>query len=97
MMVLFSKLFNKLYDLVDKGPLRALSLVSALVLAGCVLWFAPKTYSLEVWQGLVIIWAVCTGVIFGVGLRPRRLRWRTVFTPLPAMLIIVASLIYFLN
>ena len=40
----------KLYAVMDKRPLRALSLVMALLLAGCIFWdpsrFAAKTSEL---------------------------------------------------
>lgn len=87
-----------LYDLTDKRPLRALSLVMALTLADCVFWtpsrFAAQTSPLSWWQGMVIVWAVCAGVVYSTGFRPRRLRWRLVFLPLPAMLIMIGALIY---
>ncbi|WP_075180727.1 cyd operon protein YbgE [Pantoea sp. 1.19] len=85
-----------LYDMMDKRPLRALSLVLALVMAGCILWdpsrVAAKTSSLSLWQGLLLIWAICTGVIHGVGFHPQRLRWQALFTPLPALLVLLAGL-----
>ena len=69
-----SLLADKLYAVTDKGPLRALSLAMALVLAGCVFWqpaqFASSTSKLEVWHGIILIWAVCTGLIHGFGFRP---------------------------
>ena len=47
-----SSVIDKLYAVTDKGPIRALSLVLALILAGCVFWdptrFAAKTSSLEI-------------------------------------------------
>ena len=50
-----------------KRPLRALSLIMALLLAGCIFWdpsrFAAKTSELEIWHGFLIMWAVCAGVI----------------------------------
>lgn len=89
---------DNLYRITDKGPLRALSLIMALLLAICVFWmpsrFAAKTSPLEIWHGLVILWAVCAGVIHGVGFRPRHLRWRLAFLPLPAMLILAIALYY---
>ncbi|MGL9773319.1 MAG: cyd operon protein YbgE [Sodalis sp. (in: enterobacteria)] len=86
------------YSLTDKRPLRALSLVMALTLAGCVFWspsrFAAQTTTLSWWQGILIVWAVCAGVLHGTGFRPRRLRWPLVFLPLPAMLVMIAALLY---
>lgn len=88
-----------LYQLMDKGPLRVLSLVAALLLAGCMFWdpsrFAANSSQLAVWQGLVMMWAVCSGVIHGVGFRPRRLRWQGFFSPLPALLVLLAGLAFF--
>lgn len=85
------KAIRMLYDLMDRGPLRALSLLLALVTAGAVLWdptrFSSQAGPLPGLQGLVLIWAVCTGVIHGVGFRPQKSRWQALFTPLPAMLV----------
>lgn len=92
-------LVDKLYRLMDKSPIRALSLITALLLAGCVFWdptrFAARTSELAVWQGLLLIWAVCAGVVHGVGFRPHRQLWRAFFAPLPAFVILCAGLYYF--
>lgn len=89
----------QLYRLMDKVPLRALSLVAALLLAGCMFWdpsrFAASSGHLAIWQGLVLMWAVCSGVIHGVGFRPRRLRWQGFFSPLPAFIVLLAGLAFF--
>ncbi|MFN1144558.1 cyd operon protein YbgE [Serratia quinivorans] len=91
-------LTDKLYAITDKGPVRALSLVLALILAGCIFWdptrFAAKTSSLDIWEGLLLIWAVCAGVVHGVGFRPQRTLWRAFFAPLPAIVILAAGLLY---
>ena len=96
-----ANLSDKLYQITDKGPLRALSLVLALVVAFCVFWdpsrFAAKTSELEIWQGLLIMWAVCAGVIHGVGFRPHRSLWKAVFSPLPAVIILLAGLLHFFS
>ncbi|KEY60892.1 cyd operon protein YbgE [Serratia sp. DD3] len=93
-----SALIDKLYAIADKGPLRALSLVLALILAGCIFWdptlFAARTSSLAIWQGLLLMWAVCAGLVHGVGFRPHTLFWRAFFAPLPAIIILVAALLY---
>jgi len=96
-----SALADRVYAVTDKGPLRALSLVMALVLAGCVFWqpgeFASSTSQLEVWHGIILIWAVCTGLIHGFGFRPNRSVWKAFFSPLPAMIILLAGLVYFFS
>ena len=92
-------LIRMLYDLMDKGPLRALSLLLALLTAGGVMWdptrFAARTSDLAIWHGMLLIWAVCTGVIHGTGFRPQRLRWQALFSPLPAMIVLVAGIFWF--
>ncbi|MFS2223490.1 cyd operon protein YbgE [Pantoea sp. B65] len=92
-------LIARLYALMDKSPLRALSLILALVLAGCMFWepsrFAAKTGPLTIWQGLLMMWAVCTGVIHGVGFRPRLLRWQALFSPLPAQIVLLLGVGFF--
>ncbi|WON76050.1 cyd operon protein YbgE [Serratia sp. UGAL515B_01] len=93
-----SSLADKLYALTDKGPVRALSLVMALTLAGFVFWdptrFAARTSSLEIWQSIFLIWAVCAGMVHGVGFRPHSPFWRAFFAPLPAIVILAAGLLY---
>jgi len=92
-------LIAKLYAVMDKGPLRALSLVMALVLAGCMFWdpsrFAAKTSDLTVWHGLLLMWAVCAGVIHGVGFRPKAVHWQGIFCPFIADIVLAAGLIFF--
>lgn len=94
-----SHLVDKLYQLTDKSLLKALSLALALLAAVCVFWdparFAARTSELALWQGYLLMWAVCAGVVHGVGFRPRRLRWRAFFLPFPAVVILVAGLYYF--
>ncbi|MGL4858170.1 MAG: cyd operon protein YbgE [Enterobacteriaceae bacterium] len=92
-------MLQKLYDMMDKAPLRGLSLLLSLLMAGCIFWdpsrFAAKTSELEIWQGFLIMWAVCAGVNHGVGFRPRALIWQTFFSPLLALIVMAAGLSYF--
>lgn len=89
---------NRLYELTDKGPLRALSLIMALVIAGRVFWapsqFAVDTSSLNAGHNLMLVWAVCTGIIHGTGFKPRRWGWRLFFLPLAAMVVLAFALFY---
>lgn len=99
---MIKRIADTLYRLTDRASLRALSLILALALAGRVFWiparFAASTSSLTVWHNLLIVWAVCAGVIHGVGFRPRRWGWRLFFLPLAALLVLIAALSYsFLN
>ncbi len=92
-------LADKCYQLMDKRPVRALILIMALTLAACVFWmparFAANTSSLPIWQGILLIWAVCSGVTFGVGFQPNRFIWRLFFHPLPAFFILLFGLCHF--
>ncbi|WP_428945585.1 cyd operon protein YbgE [Pantoea sp. FN060301] len=96
-----AELIRRLYRVMDKRPLRALSLLMALLLAGCIFWdparFAANSGQLKIWQGLLLVWAVCAGVIHGVGFHPRRLRWQAFFSPLPAFLILLTGLFSFFS
>lgn len=87
------------YRLMDKGPLRALSLIIALWLAGCVIWqparFAARTSDLALWHGLLMIWAVCAGVVYGSGLRLQRARWQLLLAPLPALIVLIIGIFWF--
>lgn len=53
------KLIRTAYRLMNKGPLRALSLILALIVAGCLFWdpsrYAASTSTLSVWQGILVI------------------------------------------
>lgn len=88
------------YNAMDKRPLRALSFVLAIVLAGCIFWdpsrFAAKTSELEIWHGFLLMWAVCAGIIHGVGFRPRAVHWQGIFCPLIADIVLVVGLFFLL-
>nr|WP_314267316.1 cyd operon protein YbgE [uncultured Moellerella sp.] len=94
-------LADKCYQLMDRGPVRALILILALLMAGMVMWdpsqLAANTSSFKIWQGLLLIWATCASVIFGVGFRPQKLLWRTVFHPLPALILLILGLFRLFN
>lgn len=86
-----------LYAFMDKSPLRALSLILALAFAGAIFWdptrFAAATGVFSVWQGFLMIWAVCAGVIHGVGFRPRRVLWQGIFCPMLADIVLLTAFV----
>lgn len=92
-------MLDKSYQLLNKGPIRALVLIMALALAFCVVWdpsrFAANTSSLQVWQGLLMIWAVCAGVVFGTAFTPKHVIWRIFFHPIPAVIVLGFGLYFF--
>lgn len=68
-----SKIIAILYAVMDKRFLRAFFFVMAFLLVGCMFWdlfrFVAKISELEIWYGLLLMWVVCVGVIYGVGFR----------------------------
>lgn len=79
------KFIATLYAIMDNARSGAFILM-ALLLAGCIFWdpsrFAAKTSELEIWHGFLLMWAVCSGVIHGVGFRPRAVHWQGIFVRL---------------
>ncbi|MGU0161553.1 cyd operon protein YbgE [Escherichia coli] len=94
-----SKIIATLYAVMDKRPLRALSFVMALLFSRMYVLgpisFAAKTSELEIWHGLLLMWAVCAGVIHGVGFRPQKVPRQGIFCPLLADIVLIVGLIFF--
>ncbi|HFZ8993668.1 TPA: cyd operon protein YbgE [Citrobacter freundii] len=88
-----------IYAVMDRRLLRALSFVLAIALAGCIFWnpsrFAAKTSELEIWHGFLLMWAVCAGVIHGVGFRLQAVHWQAIFCPLLADIVLIVGLLIF--
>lgn len=80
------KFIATLYAIMDNARSGAFLIDSAAALAGCIFWdpsrFAAKTSELEIWHGFLLMWAVCSGVIHGVGFRPRAVHWQGIFVRL---------------
>ncbi|WED22770.1 cyd operon protein YbgE [Vibrio sp. JC009] len=77
---------------VEKTFFRALSLLLAFAHAGLVLW-DPVQYASAIggFNALIaplLIWAVCSGVIFGIGFTPNSWFWRVFFSPYFSLLIL---------
>ena len=92
-------MLDKSNQLLNKGPIRALVLIMALAMAFCVMWdpsrFAANTSSLAIWQGILLIWAVCAGAVFGLAYRPKHVVAQYLLHPIPAIIILVVGLYYF--
>jgi cyd operon protein YbgE len=48
----------------------------------------------EIWHGFLLMWAVCAGVIHGVGFRPK-FHWQGIFCPLIADLVLALGCFFF--
>ena len=93
-MVKLAKLFT-----IGKGSLRVFSLLMALFISGYIFWdptlFMAKIANYSqllgpICVGILVIWSVCTGAIYGIGYKPRHTIWRIIVLPWPALLIMLA-------
>ena len=77
-------------------PLRWLTLLMALVVAGSIMWnptdFAHALGGLYFQLTFIILWATCSGVIYGVNFFPRRWYWQIVFTPYVSILVLAYTI-----
>ncbi|MDG3087716.1 cyd operon protein YbgE [Vibrio hannami] len=77
---------------VERALFRALSILMVFMHAGLVLW-EPTQYAQAIGGfntviSPLMIWAICTGVIFGVGFTPINWYWRVLFSPYISLLVL---------
>nr|WP_275665638.1 MULTISPECIES: cyd operon protein YbgE [unclassified Vibrio] len=77
----------------DKTLLRVLSLVLGFVHVGLVMW-DPEAYAESIGGfnaviGPMLIWAVCSSMVFGVGFKPRAWVWQLLFSPYASLTILL--------
>ncbi|QXO19053.1 MULTISPECIES: cyd operon protein YbgE [Vibrio] len=70
---------------VDKTLIKVLSLVLGFYHVAMVMW-DPAAYSSSIggfnaFVAPLLIWAVCSSMVFGVGFKPRSWIWQLVFSP----------------
>ena len=78
---------------IDKALFRALSFILAIGHAGLLMW-EPTLYSNAIGGfnsiiGPLFLWAICSGVIFGVGFTPMFVVWRVLFSPYISLTILL--------
>ena len=83
----------KLHAPVDKALLRALSLVLGFYHVAMVMW-NPELYAASIggFNGLIspmLIWAVCSSMVFGLGFKPRNWYWQLLFSPYCSLTILI--------
>ncbi|TNH04939.1 cyd operon protein YbgE [Testudinibacter sp. TR-2022] len=91
-------MIDRLYQLVNKGSYRALSLILAIVLMVSIFLNAKK-FALELGGPsplftLFLIWGTSTLWIHGMGLEIRKDRWKAVFNPLIGYCAAIGGLFY---
>ena len=84
---------TKLHQPMDKTLLRVLSLVLGFVHVGLVMW-DPEAYAESIGGfnaviGPMLIWAVCSRMVFGVGFKPRAWIWQLRFSPYALLTILL--------
>lgn len=94
-------MIQSLYQLTNKGSLRALSFVLALVLTASIFThkeiFALNLGGISPIYTLIIFWSVVTLWIHGFGLEIYRTIWKLLFMPMIAYVVAIVALglIYF--
>ncbi len=84
---------TKLHQPMDKTLLRVLSLVLGFVHVGLVMW-DPEAYAESIGGfnaviGPMLIWAVCSSMVFGVAFKPRAWIWQLLFSPYASLTILL--------
>ncbi|SDH04749.1 cyd operon protein YbgE [Vibrio xiamenensis] len=81
----FAAQVASLHAAIDKALLRALSLILGFGHVFLVMW-DPEHYAQAIggFNSIIsplLIWAVCSSMVFGVGFKPIRWYWQLVFSP----------------
>lgn len=93
----WSTQLTKLHAPVDKTLIKVLSLVLGFYHVAMVMW-DPAAYSASIggfnaFVAPLLIWAVCSSMVFGVGFKPRHWLWQLVFSPYISLLILLYLLV----
>lgn len=83
----------KLHAPMDKGLLRALSFLLGLFHIAMVMWephqYADRIGGFNEVVGPLLIWAVCSSMVYGVGFKPRFWLWQILFSPYISFVILI--------
>ncbi|MFC3025463.1 cyd operon protein YbgE [Vibrio zhugei] len=76
----------------DNWPLRLLSIVLGFIHIGLVMWnpvsYADHIGGFNMVKGVLLIWAVCSSVVYGIGFKPRHWIWQITFSPYFSLIIL---------
>ena len=83
----------KLHAPVDKALFRALSLVLGFYHVAMVMW-DPELYSASIcgFNAIIsplLIWAICSSRVSGLGFKPRNWDWQVLFSPYCSLTILI--------
>ncbi|MFY2509072.1 cyd operon protein YbgE [Vibrio pectenicida] len=76
---------ERLHAPIDKAVLKVLSLIIGFYHVALVMW-DPKSYGeaiggFNVVISPLLIWAMCSSMVFGLGFKPRNWFWQVLFSP----------------
>ena len=79
--------------LLDKALFRALSLVLGFAHVAMVMW-DPELYSASIggFNAIIsplLIWAICSSMVSGLGFKPRNWYWQVLFSPYCSLTILI--------
>ena len=82
----------RLHAPLDKALFRALSLVLGFYHVAMIMW-DPKLYADQIggFNSVIaplMIWAMCSSMVFGLSFKPRNLCWQVLFSPYFSMSIL---------
>ncbi|AIW19342.1 cyd operon protein YbgE [Vibrio coralliilyticus] len=83
----------KLHAPMDKALFRALSLILGFYHVAMVMW-DPEQYSASIggFNALIsplMIWAICSSMIFGLSFKPKNWYWQVLFSPYFSLTILI--------
>ncbi|MGD8170121.1 cyd operon protein YbgE [Vibrio sp. TRT 21S02] len=83
----------KLHAPLDKTLFRVLSLVLGFYHVAMVMW-DPEAYSNSIggFNALIsplLIWAICSSMVFGLSFKPRNWYWQVLFSPYFSLTILI--------
>ncbi|MFL7865382.1 cyd operon protein YbgE [Vibrio cincinnatiensis] len=87
----------KLHQPLDKALFRALSILLGFYHVAMVMW-DPEAYAVSIggfnaFVAPLLIWGMCSSMVFGVGFKPRHWIWQIFFSPYFSLPIMMGFLI----
>ncbi|MGL4828307.1 MAG: cyd operon protein YbgE [Vibrio sp.] len=90
------------HQVIDKALIKALSLLLGFYNAAMVMW-DPNTYAERIGGfnaliALLMIWGICSSMVFGLSFKPRFWLWQIIFSPYISLPILsYLTVVQFLN
>ncbi|TXY08397.1 cyd operon protein YbgE [Vibrio mimicus] len=90
------------HQAIDKALFKALSLLLGFYNAAMVMWdpnsYADRIGGFNAFIAPLMIWAICSSMVFGIGFKPRYWLWQIIFSPYISLAILIyITAVQFLN